>query len=276
MTVGLLHPGQMGSSIGAAAGADGKTVLWASEGRSAASRERAGKAGLEDAASIAALVERSSAILSVCPPAAAKDVAAEVAALSFGGTYVDANAVSPVTSREIGAIVEAAGAAYVDGGIIGGPAWNKGTTRLYLCGAGARAAAEIFAGSPLGVVVLDGAAGAASALKMAYAAWTKGSQGLLAGVLALAESQGVAEALQQEWALSQPQLARSAADRTRRVTAKAWRFVGEMLEIADTFESAGLPRHFHEGAAEVYRRMAGFKDAPEVPALEAVIRSLLG
>jgi hypothetical protein len=125
------------------------------------------------------------------------------------------------------------------------------------------------------VIVLDGPAGAASALKMTYAAWTKGSQGLLAGVLALAESQGVTDALQNEWSLSQPELARSAANRTRRVTAKAWRFVGEMLEIADTFEKAGLPREFHEGAAEVYRRMAGFKEAGEVPSLEDVIGSLL-
>ena len=136
-------------------------------------------------------------------------------------------------------------------------------------------ALQLFAGSPLDAIDLQGPIGAASALKMAYSAWTKGSQALLAAVLAVAEAQGVAGSLQREWAISQPDLAGGAARRTRSVTAKAWRFVGEMLEIAATMESSGLPRGFHEAAAEIYGRMAGFKDAPELPELAAVVDSVL-
>ena len=84
-----------------------------------------------------------------------------------------------------------------------------------------------------------------------------------------------AESLRREWAISQPDLAEGAARRARSVTAKAWRFVGEMLEIAATMESAGLPRGFHEAAAEIYSRMARFKDAPQLPELPAVVAALL-
>ncbi len=215
-------------------------------------------------------------IVSVVPPASARDVAAAVMNFGFSGTYLDANAVSPARAREIAALVEGGGGRCIDGGIIGGPPWKPKTTRLYVSGPRAAEAVELFAGSPLEAIDLRGPVGAASALKMAYSAWTKGSQALVAAVLALAEAEGVDASLRSEWAISQPELASGASDRTRSVTAKAWRFVGEMLEIAATMESAGLPRGFHEAAAEIYGRMAGFKDAAERPALAAVVASLLG
>jgi 3-hydroxyisobutyrate dehydrogenase-like beta-hydroxyacid dehydrogenase len=273
--VGLLHPGEMGSAVGAAARGSGAVVLWASQGRSAASGRRAARAGLQDAGTLRSLVERSGMIVSVVPPASAGEVARAVMGLGFRGTYLDANAVSPARTREIAALVEGGGGRFADGGIIGGPPWKPGTTRLYVSGPRAAEAVDLFAASPLQVVDLRGAIGAASALKMAYSAWTKGSQALIAAVLALAEAEGVDESLRREWTLSQPELASGASDRTRGVTAKAWRFVGEMLEIAATMETAGLPRGFHEAAAEIYGRMARFKDAAERPALETVVASLL-
>jgi len=103
-TIGLLNPGEMGSMVGAAVRAGGARVVWAGEGRSAATRKRAGDAGLEDAGSVAAVVRASEVILSVCPPHAAVDLATQVAGQRFAGTYVDGNAVSPDTAREIGGI----------------------------------------------------------------------------------------------------------------------------------------------------------------------------
>ena len=70
--------------------------------------------------------------MSVCPPHAALDIARQVA--GFGGVYVDANAISPATAREVAGIVEAGGASYVDGGIIGTPPVAPGFIRLYLSG----------------------------------------------------------------------------------------------------------------------------------------------
>src|SRR5215831_2175468 len=186
LTIGILHPGEMGGAVAAAAVAGGARVLWASEGRGDRTRRRAERAGLEDAGMLPSLAKQSDIVLSVCPPHAAVDVARAVAAHRFGGVYVDANAVSPATAREIGAVVERAGAAFVDGGIVGPPPARRGTTRLYVSGPEAARLAAPFAPGPLEVIALSGPPGAASALKMAYAAWTKGSAALLMAVRALA------------------------------------------------------------------------------------------
>jgi len=274
--VGILHPGAMGASIGAAARKSGRPVLWVSQGRSTETGERAERAGLEDAGSLEDLAKRCGLVVSVCPPAFAVDVARQVAGCGFSGLYVDANAVSPQRTREAARTVEAAGARFVDGGIVGPPAWKEGTTRLYLSGPGAEEAAAVFDGSLVRAVVLHGPAGRASALKMTYAAYTKGTTALVGAILAVAEREGVREALMQEWSWSQPHLADDAEARVRRTTAKAWRFVGEMREIAATFEAAGLPGGFHRAAETVYKRQAGFKGLADAPELDQVLAAMLG
>ena len=274
--VGLINPGAMGSAVGAALTSNGHRVAWAGAGRSAASRARAKRAGLKDLIEISALAAHSEILLSVCPPDAALRVAKDVAKNGFSGIYVDANAISPDSARTVAAAALAGGAAgFVDGGIIGTPPAKPGTTRLYLSGDRAPAIAELFAGSLLGAVPIPGGPGAASALKMVYAAYTKGTAGLLAGILALAHSEGVADSLQAEWALSQPELAAGGRRRAVGSSAKAWRFAGEMEEIAATFAGAGLPDGFHRAAAEVFRRLAEFKDVPEPPPLDDVVAALL-
>ena len=272
-TVGLLNPGEMGSMVGAAVRSGGARVLWAGEGRSAATRKRASDAGLEDAGSVASVVKASEVILSVCPPHAAVDVATQVAALRFGGTFVDGNAVSPATAREIGGIVEKGGATFVDGGIIGPPPEKPGTTRFYVSGSGAERISRLLTAGPLEAPVVPGGPGAASALKMAYASWTKGSSALLLAVCALASAEGVEESLLREWQISQRDLPARSEGSARSNAKKAWRFVGEMEEIAATYAAAGLPDGFHQGAAEIYRRMSSYKDGP-TPSLAEVLRAL--
>src|SRR5438445_7546129 len=155
-TIGLLNPGEMGSMVGAAVRSAGARVLWAGEGRSTATRKRASDAGLEDAGSVASVVRACEVILSVCPPHAAVDVATQVAALRFAGTYVDGNAVSPATAREIGGIVEKGGASFVDGGIIGPPPVKAGSTRVHLSGKNAERMAALLTAGPLAAIVVPG------------------------------------------------------------------------------------------------------------------------
>ena len=255
-TVGLLHPGDMGVAVGATLRAGGARVLWASEGRSASTRTRAQGAGLEDARTVSEVVRASAVIVSVCPPASALDVAREVMAAKFSGLYVDGNAVSPATAREIGTVVEEAGATFVDGGIIGSPPTKKGQTRLYLAGAGAERAAALFAAGPLDAVVVEGKIGAASALKMAYASWTKGSNALLMAVRALAMAEGVDEALLAEWAKSIPDLPQRSESAVKGTSRKAWRFVGEMEEIADFVGEDEAARQMFEAYTKLYERIA--------------------
>jgi 3-hydroxyisobutyrate dehydrogenase-like beta-hydroxyacid dehydrogenase len=274
--IGVLHPGEMGVTVGASARAGGARVLWVSEGRSAQTRERAAAAGLEDAKTLASLCAASGVILSVCPPHSAVDLALHVAAQGFSGVYVDGNAVSPGTAREIGRIIERGGATFVDGGIIGPPARARGTTRLYLSGEQAGRIVRLFSQGPLEAIALDGGPGAASALKMAYAAYTKGTAALLVSIRALAIRAGVDQALLDEWALSQPQLGARSERAAGETARKAWRFTGEMAEIAAAFDDAGLPDGFFRAAAEIYESLAGYKDAPAMPSVAEVAKALAG
>jgi len=275
-TIALLHPGNMGSTIGACAATSGARVLWASAQRSAASRARAQQAGLIDAESLAAAVAQSDIVLSVCPPEFATEVATEVAAQKFKGIYVDANAVSRATAEEIGKIVTNAGASFVDGGIIGSPVKKAGTTRLYLSGTKAEEIAQLFAASMLDARSIGAIPGEASALKVVYAAWTKGTDALILAIRALATHEGVDNALLEEWKTSQPALENKCVRAAAVAAPKMWRYVGEMREIAAAFESAGLPGGFHSAAAEISERLANFKDQTEPgPTLAAVLEQLL-
>jgi 3-hydroxyisobutyrate dehydrogenase-like beta-hydroxyacid dehydrogenase len=251
LTIGVLHPGEMGAALGARLREAGHDVTWAGEGRSEATAARAAAAGLRDAGTVAAVTAASDVVLSVCPPHAALDVARAVA--GYAGVFVDANAVSPQTVRMIREIVEDGGGRFVDGGIVGPPPEREGTTRLFLSGADAGAVAGVFAGTVVEAPVLGRDPGRASALKMAYAAWTKGTAAMLLAIRATARAEGVEDALLAEWARSQPDaIGRSdaAADAAAR---KGWRWIAEMEEIAATFAAAGQPDGFHRAAAEVYR-----------------------
>ena len=254
-TIGLLHPGEMGAAVGQCLAGAGYRALWAPEGRSAATRERAAAAGLEGCG-LAEITARSDVIVSVCPPASALDVAHQV--FGFGGLYLDANAISPATAGEVAAIVTAGGASYVDGGIIGTPPVTPGFIRLYLSGDRAGEARALFAGTPADARLVA-PPGTASAVKMAYASWTKGSAALLLTARALARAEGVESALLEEWGISQPGLERRSAAANESAAAKGWRWVGEMEEIAAAMAAAGLPEGFHQAAAEVY---SGFQQGP--------------
>ena len=274
VTIGVLHPGEMGSGVGASARAAGARVLWVSDGRGAATRKRAEADGLEDAGTLARLAREAQVILSVCPPASAVDVAKDVAAQRFTGIYVDGNAVSPTTTRKVGDIVTAGGAKYVDGGIIGPPPRKPGVTRLYLSGSGAHDVAAMLNGGLLQAIPLDGPIGAASALKMAYAGWNKTQQALLMAVRAYAIHEGVDEALLREWSISQTDLPKRSENAVAGTARKAWRFVGEMDELAASFAAAGVPEQFHAAGADVYRRLSGWKDAPTSPSVAEAAKAL--
>ena len=268
MNVGILHPGAMGAVL---AGEASAPVLWASDGRSSETRTRATTHGLVDSRSVSDLVSASDMLISVCPPHAAVDVAIQVERLGFEGIYVDANAIAPATVREIATRFDR----FVDGGIVGPPPTEPGLARLYLAGPDAATVAALWDGSNLDTRILDGAIGSASALKAAYAGWTKGSAALLLAVRAYAEANGLGEDIVAEWKTSIPGLAERADGTASRIGRKAWRFEGEMAEIAAAMEDVGLPGGFHDAAREIYRRLSDLKGVEE-QSLEDVNRRLLG
>jgi hypothetical protein len=225
--VGLVHPGEMGAAVGARIRGD---VIWASEGRSEETRTRA--SSFRDVGTLAQLLDEADVVLSICPPHAALDVARSCG--GFDGLYIDANAISPAHVQEVAAIHSR----FLDGSIIGGP--DEPT--LYLSGGEAAEIAPLFA-------LETHVVGNASALKMAYAAWSKGTAALLLAIRDVARSYGVED----EWRLAAPELVERLARAESSAAKKGWRWAGEMDEIADTFAAAGQPEGFHRAAAEVYR-----------------------
>ena len=272
-SIGLLHPGEMGAAIGGVLARE-HPVWWASSGRSPASARRAAAVGLIDVGSIEAIREGCALIISICPPEAALDVARQVC--GFQGVYLDANAIAPATAREAARLVEAGGGSYLDGGIIGGPptAGSPGT-RLYLSGPDGPRISQLFSGTAVDARVLSNNPTAASALKMCFAAWTKGTTALLLDIRALAEALGETGALLTEWEGSMPELNDRSLVAAQQAVTKGWRWGAEMQEIARTFHDAGLPDGFHQAAGEIYGALIRDEGAASVPStLDAVIKAL--
>jgi len=162
--IGVISPGNMGVSIAASAINNGHHVYWASEGRGAETRQRAAEHNLVDVGSLEELCRVSSIVLSVVPPSAAEGVAEQVAAQKFAGTFADLNAISPQRARRIGERLETHGIKFVDGGIVGPPAWRPGTTWLCLSGRDAGTLASCFTNGPLQTDLLGDRIGDASTL----------------------------------------------------------------------------------------------------------------
>ena len=256
-TVAILSPGEMGSATGNVLTMGGLRVVTCLEGRSRKTREQAAAAGIEDLPDLETLVRESDLILSIVAPAHARDLATAVAAaIERAGArplFVDCNAISPTTVTEIARIVETAGARFADAGIIGNPPKpGPQSTRYYVSGEHAPEVASLNANG-LDVRVVGEKVGQASALKMCYAALTKGLTALATELHVAAERTGMDEHLRTELELSQPELLRWIRRMVPTMPPKAWRWVGEMEEIADTFESLGLTPRMLEGAADIYR-----------------------
>ncbi|MEU1189132.1 DUF1932 domain-containing protein [Streptomyces sp. NPDC005859] len=270
--VGILHPGAMGVRVAAQAMTAGAEVWWLPQGRSAASRDRAAGLGLRSAASVEELTAACEVVLSVCPPAAALDVAGQVAAAGFRGVYVDANAVSPERMADITGVFEGGAVTVVDGGITGPPPREKGRTRLYLSGddsAVARASA-LFDATALTPVTPAGPVGRASALKLAFAAYNKISYALAAQACALADGHGVLDDLIDLAKRMLPDTPPAATEHLAAAGPRAWRWEPEMREIARACRGVGVPSDFAEAAAETFGRWDAHKDDPTVTGAQLI------
>jgi 3-hydroxyisobutyrate dehydrogenase-like beta-hydroxyacid dehydrogenase len=208
-------------------------------------------------------------VLCILPPAAAlataERVAAALRATGARPLYVDCNAIAPGTMRAVADTILAAGGRVADAGIIGGPpAANRSGTHIYSSGPGAAEFAAL-AAHGLDIRVLDGEIGRASALKMCYGAMTKGLQALGVELLVAAERLGVADALRAEQSGSLAEVLGFLERSVPSMPPKAYRWVGEMEEIAACFEETGLTPRLFLGAADLYRFVAATPLGRETP-----------
>ncbi|MCS5641670.1 MAG: DUF1932 domain-containing protein [Dehalococcoidia bacterium] len=257
-TVGVMSPGDMGSGVGGILVRSGLRVITSLKGRSEASSTRAAEQGIVDVGSLDDVVASSDLMLSILVPSEALAFAAS-AAESIVRTnshvaFADCNAVSPATGVKIGKIITAAGGMFIDAGIIGGSPRTGAIPRFYASGEHAGILAELD-GKGISVPVMRGAIGRASGLKMLYAALTKGTAALHASTLMAAKSLGLFDDLIHELEQSQSGTL-TAMGRVNSISAQAFRWIGEMEEIASTFEDAGVTPNIHAGAAETFQKIS--------------------
>lgn len=255
MRIAILMPGDMGHGVGQALGAQGHRILSALEGRSAHTRMLAERARIEDLVTLDALVAEADLILSIVPPdravGQARDVAEAMARTGATPVYADCNAISPGTMAEVAdALPE--GTTIIDAGIIGLNPIKSPPTRFYVAGPDCTAL-EALDCDVMKVVRISDEIGRASALKMVYAAGTKGVWTLQTALLLTAAKQGVLEPLLEELAYSQKGPLEAMRGRIPFLPADSARWVPEMEEIAATFAEAGVTDGFHKGAADVFR-----------------------
>lgn len=276
MQVAVIAMGEMGAGVARRLTGHGARVLTSLRGRSEASAARARDAGVEDAADDQALVTGASFVLSIVPPARAQALAERLLPIlridNPEAVYVDCNAVAPATVEAIARPFAEAGVAFVDAGIIGGPPVPGGyTPRIYASGAMARSFARL-GEYGLDIPVLSDKVGDASALKMAYAGTTKGAHAVMISMMLGAMRAGVGEAFAAELRHSQSGRLEAALSQLPMVLKKAYRWDGEMEEIARFLEPETGGTGIFNGAAELYRALA--KDEAEGPASERL--ALLG
>lgn len=267
-TIAILSPGDMGHGVGKALSEHGYDVITCLAGRSQRTKDLAAAGGFRDTASLDEMVSQADLIMSILVPAEAEGVAEDFAdalrATGLSRPFADCNAVSPQTARRMESIINGAGGEYIDGGIIGGSPARGATPRIYTSGPGAVIMDELD-GKGIAVRNLGSEIGRASGIKMCYASMTKGTSALRVAMLATAQSLGLYDELVAELSFSQQGPLSAMESGVPGLPANAGRWIGEMEEIAATFDAAGVTPHFHQGAAEIFRLLASTPFADESP-----------
>ncbi|MEH1842791.1 MAG: DUF1932 domain-containing protein [Nostoc sp.] len=267
-TVGILSPGDMGQAIASVLNQNGLKTIAALDDRSPRTRQLAAAGNIQDVGSLRQLVIESDVVLSVLVPAAATE-AANLVAEVIGNVkkqilYVDCNAVAPQKVKRVAQIIESVGVTFVDASIIGPPPRVPGRTRIYASGKQAVEFQQL-QNYGLDIRVIGDEIGQASGLKMSYAALTKGLTAIGTELLIAAHRLGLDEQLWEEVSSSQPQLAAILTRSIPSMTPKAHRWIGEMEEIAETFQEVGLTERIFSGAADVYRLVKDTSLGKETP-----------
>ena len=257
-TIGVMSMGDMGSGVAGVLRQNGYNVITSLENRSKDSIIRARENKITDIGSLRNLVENSDIILSISVPSQALSFAQDVASITANSNlkkiFVDCNAISPKTSESINYIIQESNGIYIDGGIIGGSPRSGEKPRIYISGEHANLLEQLNT-DDVEFVNMNSNIGSASGLKMTYAAITKGTAALYAASLMTAEHFDLLENLLDELKYSQPKVFDSLKS-VNSISAKAFRWIGEMEEIADTFSFSNNSEKIHQGAAETFRKIA--------------------
>jgi 3-hydroxyisobutyrate dehydrogenase-like beta-hydroxyacid dehydrogenase len=267
-TIGVMSPGDMGQAIAGQLRQAGFAVNTALDGRSARSKKLAAEAGLSDVGSIARLTAGCDVILSIMNPAAALEFAQQAAAAIAAGhgkpLIVDCNAIAPATLQAVEAAITGAGGRCLDGAIIGSPPRGKAVVNLYFSGPEAPALTAL-ATPQMNVRILGNRNGEASALKMCYGAMNKGITALMLETFMAARRLGVEEIFEKQMRETRSDVHDWLMGAMPVMPPKAYRWVPEMQQIAQTFGDVGMTPRIFEGAADMYELVAKTALGRETP-----------
>ena len=254
LTVGIISPGDMGHAVGKHLINNKVSVITALDDRSNRTKTLAKDAKIEDVGSLNSLVEHSDLILSILVPSQAMSFAKKIAKILQQSDksicFAECNAIAPQTTKNISMLFQNTQATFIDAGIIGGPPTEIYKPTFYTSGPDTKPML-VLEESGIRVIKIGPEIGQASALKMCYAAMNKGTIAINIAVLTTAKMLGVYDSLIAEFGHSQNDVLKK-MQKMNEIPTKANRWIGEMLEISSTFESANITGFFHKGAAEIY------------------------
>ena len=267
-TVAIMSPGDMGHAVGQVLSESGIDVITCTDGRSQRTKNLAEMAGLRQVATLEDMVIQADLVLSIMVPSKAMSFVREISPhfeSSKTPTYfADCNAVSPQSALAMAEVINQAGGKFIDGGIIGTAPTKGDTPRFYVSGPDASVVMELD-GRGIIVKAIGNKVGQASGIKMCYAALTKGTNTLHVALLTAASRMGLTDDLRKEFEFSQKSHLAAMEKGISRLPANAHRWIGEMEEIAATFENLGVTPNFHKGAAEIYKMLNSTPFAKESP-----------
>ena len=268
ITIGIHSPGDMGEATASFLKDKGLRTVAALEGRSGRTRELAAQAGIEDVGTLEELVQVADAVLSILVPAQAVNVADLMAhAIRAAGAaplYADCNAISPESTRKAAEYIEGAGGRFVDVSIVGPPPRGGRMPRFYASGPHAKKFANLTEFG-LDIRVVGKEIGDASALAMCISGLQKGLGALAFQSMIAARKMGLGEPLLAEIGIWQPALLQNFNRLLPILPPKAYRFVGEMEEVASTHEGVGTVPAIQLGVAEFYKKIAGTRLGKQTP-----------
>ncbi len=281
-TIAILSPGDMGHAVGLTLVNHGFNLITCLRGRSKRTRNLSKIGQIRDVPTLEGLVTEADLILSILVPSQAVSIAEKVAtAMTITQKhtiYADCNAISPDTTQVINRIITNAGSEFIDASIVGAPPGRGTPPRLYISGPAAESLLPLDK-TGIDIQPLGASIGRASALKMCYAALTKGTSALHLALLTAAEAMGVSAELRDELVYSQSETYRRMENELPAIPVKAGRWIREMEEIAASFEQVGVTGKFHQGAADMFallNRTPFARETPESLDKERTLQDTIG
>ena len=258
-TIGILYPGEMGSTFGKLLAGNGFHVVTTLEGRSLRTRRLCQEAGLSVLDSTGRVLECSDMVISFVPPGAALQVAQDVAVLVKGESlpllYVDGNSISPVTAVKISERLRLEQVDFVDASIHGLASRLERAGILYLSGGRAHELADQFR-SILRIKVVGNAPGQASALKMVLSGLAKGLMALFAETMLFAREMGQLDEAMEICNEFYPGVVEAVTRMFPTYPQHAARRSEELREMAETMSLNGLTPRVAAAAREVIANLA--------------------